>query len=91
MMERKGKGEVWRQAAAEMKKLIGPAKAKALQRKIAEAGVPMSVVIGRIVDEFLGENQTEDQVRALAATLSKVVGVSVDRFLTLWREERIRR
>lgn len=51
----------------------------------------MSEAIGRVVDEFLGENPTEDQVRGLAATLAEVVGVKVDRSVALRREARLRR
>ena len=76
---------------ARMAKATGPGKAKALQEEIQRHGITMSEAIERVVTDFLGENPTEDQVRALATSLAKVLGVRVDRFVALWREARPRR
>jgi hypothetical protein len=74
-----------------MQKATGPDKAKALQDEIKNQGLTMTEAIGRVVKEFLGEDPAEDQVRGLAATFAKTLGVKPDRFVALWREARLRR
>jgi len=51
----------------------------------------MSEAIERVVTDFLGNKPTENQVRDLATSLAKLLGVRVERFVALWREARFRR
>lgn len=90
-MRERQRDEVWRRAKARMDKVAGPYKARALTEELWKQGLNVTEAIRRVVEEFLGTNTTEDQVRALAATWAWVLGVEVDRFVALWREYRSRR
>ena len=76
---------------ARMARATGPIKAKVLQEEIERQGITMSEAIERVVTDFLGNKPTENQVRDLATSLAKLLGVRVERFVALWREARFRR
>jgi len=89
-MQKRCDQEAWKKAAKRMKGLPGPIQVRALREEMVAHGVQMSDAIPRVVVAFLGENPSEDQVRDLAVTLSKTLGVKPERFVDLWQEGRLR-
>lgn len=85
------KDEAWRKAKAKMDRMSGPYKAKALVEAIKNQGLTVAEAIGRVVDDRVGNDATEDQVRDLAASLAWMFDVKPERFVMLWREVRDRR
>lgn len=82
------KDEAWRMAKAKMDRLSGPYKAKALVDEIKSQGLTVAEAITRVVEECVGKDATEDQVRGLAASLAWMFDVKPERFVMFWREVR---
>ena len=79
--------EKWRRAKCKLDSTTFAAQSRALRYEMAKQGISVADAIPRIVKVFLPyeKNPSEDQVRALAATWSEMLGVSVERFVGLWR------
>lgn len=92
-MEPKDRRETCRKLAEKMEGLPAADKTKALKKVMWEEGVTPAEAVPRIVKDFwkLGDKATEAQVRERAATASELLGVSVDRFVELWRADCRRR
>lgn len=81
------KGERWRKAKEKLDTTTLADQSRALLYEMAKQGISVEEAIPKIVKGFLPyeKNPSEDQVRGLAATWADMLGVSVERFVELWR------
>ena len=85
MSERQSKRELWLRAKARMDRVASFDRFRVLKEEIENAGLTEVEAIRRVVEDMLGKNAKEDQVKDLATAFAWVFGMKPDRFVLLWR------
>ncbi len=84
-MAKRQRDEMWRRAKARMDRAASFDRSRVFKEEIERAGLTEVEAIRRVVEDMLGKNPTEDQVKDLAKAFAWVFGMKPDRFVFLWR------
>lgn len=90
-MSKHQKDEMWRRAKARMDRAASFDRSRVFKEEIERAGLTEAEAIRRVVEDMVGKNPTEDQVKDLARAFAWVFGMKPDRFVVLWRGGRDKR